>query len=185
MDYQLNLGAWNSIFAVPSVVVDRHLKLAGALQLKVLLWVLRNNGTPFDISRLSAATGASEADVRDALVYWTETGILSLNENGTLQPGQAAAPGNDFIPAEIALPSSAVAPATKPEPKHTIGKIRHPKPDPVYFATRINDSENIRFLMEEAQTIIGSVLSPAMSSLPVQSANEHLQNYKLSVTKHL
>ena len=165
MDYQLNLGAWNSIFAVPSVVVDRHLKLAGALQLKVLLWILRNNGTPFDITHLSAATGASEADVRDALVYWTETGILSLNENGALQPGKIAVPGNDFIPADIALPTAVVTPAAKTEPKHTIGKIRHPKPDPVYIATRINDSENIRFLMEEAQTIIGSVLSPAMSSL--------------------
>ena len=37
MEYKLNLGSWNSVFAVPSDIVDKHLKLAGAVQLKVLL----------------------------------------------------------------------------------------------------------------------------------------------------
>lgn len=35
MNYKMNLGAWNSIFAVPCSVVDEHIKLAGAAQLKV------------------------------------------------------------------------------------------------------------------------------------------------------
>ena len=42
MEYQLNLGAWNSVFVVPSILVDQHIKLAGAVQLKVILWVLRH-----------------------------------------------------------------------------------------------------------------------------------------------
>ena len=36
-------GVWSSVFAVPSDVVDKYIKLAGAAQLKVLLWILRNN----------------------------------------------------------------------------------------------------------------------------------------------
>ena len=43
MSYLLNLGAWNSVFAVPTVLVDRHLKLAGSVQLKALLWLLRQD----------------------------------------------------------------------------------------------------------------------------------------------
>ena len=161
MEYQMNLGGWGSIFAVPCAVVDQHLKLAGALQLKVLLWILRNNGAPFTLASLAAATGASEADARDALLYWTETGILHAEE-GQLSPGQAAAAENPFVPAETAAPAVPVpeAPTKKAPPR-----LRHPKPDPVYIAARMSDSEAVRFLMEEAQTIMGSVLSPAMSSL--------------------
>ena len=46
MSYSINLGSWQSIFAVPSDVVDKHLKLAGGAQLKVLLWVLRHAAPP-------------------------------------------------------------------------------------------------------------------------------------------
>ena len=76
MEYRMNLGAWNSVFAVPCEVVDRHLKLAGALQLKVLLWALRHSGEAFTTAALAEATGASEADVRDAMLYWTENGLF-------------------------------------------------------------------------------------------------------------
>ena len=134
MEYQMNLGGWGSIFAVPCAVVDQQLKLAGALQLKVLLWVLRNNGAPFTMAALAAATGASEADARDALLYWTETGILHAEE-GQFSPGQAAAAESPFVPAETAAPVVPVpeAPAKKAPPR-----LRHPKPDPVYILSLIH-----------------------------------------------
>ncbi len=47
MSFSINLGNWNSVFAVPSAVVDEHIKLAGSAQLKVLLWVLRHAGEEF------------------------------------------------------------------------------------------------------------------------------------------
>ena len=67
MSYQINLGEWNSVFAVPSSLVDRHMKLAGAVQLKVLLWVLRHSGEEISDETLAAAVGASPADTRDAM----------------------------------------------------------------------------------------------------------------------
>ena len=38
MDYRLDIGMWNQVFAVPCALVDRHLKLAGKEQLQVLLY---------------------------------------------------------------------------------------------------------------------------------------------------
>ena len=35
ISYTVSIGIWDSVFAVPSDVVDRHMKLAGAAQLKV------------------------------------------------------------------------------------------------------------------------------------------------------
>lgn len=76
MDYQLNLGAWNAVFAVPSAVVDQHLKLAGSAQLKVLLWLLRHAGEDTGMEALAKAVGLSRMDAADALQYWVEVGIL-------------------------------------------------------------------------------------------------------------
>ncbi len=42
MSINIDLGAWNSIFAVPSKVVDEGLKFSDGVKLKVLLFVLRN-----------------------------------------------------------------------------------------------------------------------------------------------
>ena len=44
MSINIDLGAWNSIFAVPSKVVDEGLKFSDGVKLKVLLFVLRNAG---------------------------------------------------------------------------------------------------------------------------------------------
>ena len=53
MSFSINLGAWNSVFAVPCSLVDQHIKLAGALQLKVLLWVLRHAGESLTVEGIA------------------------------------------------------------------------------------------------------------------------------------
>ena len=44
MSVKINLGAWSSVFAVPSAIVDEGLKFSDGVKLKVLLYVLRNAG---------------------------------------------------------------------------------------------------------------------------------------------
>ena len=44
MEYTLHMGPWSSVFAVPTALVDRYIKLAGKEQLQVLLWMLRHGG---------------------------------------------------------------------------------------------------------------------------------------------
>ena len=87
MNYKMNLGAWNSIFAVPCSVVDEHIKLAGAAQLKVLLWFLRHAGENFCDEDMASALSMSPADARDSMQYWIATGIITIDkESGSIIP---------------------------------------------------------------------------------------------------
>ncbi|HBT91233.1 MAG TPA: helicase DnaB, partial [Ruminococcaceae bacterium] len=90
MSYSINLGSWNSVFAVPCSLVDDHLKLAGSVQLKVLLWVLRHAGEPFELQQIADALGIDRADAGDALRYWQETGLVAASASGErLSPAPA------------------------------------------------------------------------------------------------
>ncbi|MFQ8601441.1 MAG: helicase DnaB, partial [Oscillospiraceae bacterium] len=90
MGYSIHLGAWNSVFAVPSCVVDEHIRLAGAASLKVLLYLLRNAGNPIDAAQISSALALSEADIQDALNYWVEARLLCADGDGLRPAGKAA-----------------------------------------------------------------------------------------------
>ena len=50
MEYRLDVGMWNQVFAVPCALVDQHLKLAGKEQLQVILWLLRYPGQGWYLS---------------------------------------------------------------------------------------------------------------------------------------
>lgn len=176
MNFSINLGAWNSIFAVPSALVDQHIKLAGAVQLKVLLWTLRHAGEPFTPQDISAALNINAADIQDAMQYWIETGLVSESSEGDrvrLSPSApvsisaaiyAQAPESipQQIPELIANPIPAQV-SEAPEPKPHIPH-RIPKPDGLFVATRINNDQEISFLMQEAQQLLGRPISPGLSS---------------------
>lgn len=163
MGYSINLGAWNSVFAVPSSVVDKNLKLAGSVQLKVLLWVLRHAGEPFETEDISAALGIDRADVGDAMLYWQETGVIA-ESGGTLAPPEADASlekPESF--ATLAQPEAATKTAEEPEPKHRV-LTRPQKPDNEFVAKRMSESTEIACLMQSAQEILGRLISNGESA---------------------
>lgn len=82
MSYTLNLGAWNSVFAVPDAVVDNYLKIASGVNIKILLYLLRNSGAPLDDNMISNAVGADTETVSDALVFWEQMGIIRRSDGG-------------------------------------------------------------------------------------------------------
>ena len=72
---------WNienvaDVFILPNEVVDNYLRLAGAIQLKVLLWLARTGKRVFDPEECAAGIGQPAAVCEDALQYWLETGVL-------------------------------------------------------------------------------------------------------------
>lgn len=81
MSINIDLGAWNSIFAVPSKVVDEGLKFSDGVKLKVLLFVLRNAGRSVDDTEISKATGVNVTDIPEALDYWVSMGVFNRIEN--------------------------------------------------------------------------------------------------------
>lgn len=154
MEYTLQMGLWNSVFAVPTVLVDRYLKLAGKEQLQVLLWMLRHPGEAVSTEELSAELGLDQDSVLDAVEYWVQEGLL-LGKEGQLTP----APVED---SPCPVPSVS-APSPK-EPNTLPPKKRLLKPDTQHLTARMGESPEIRFLMQEAETTFGKTISPAMAA---------------------
>lgn len=151
MSYTVNFGAWNSVFAVPCSVVDQDLKLAGSVQLKVLLWALRHAGEPFEPQEVASALGVERADVGDAMQYWQETGLFSPG------PETKADPADSRPAAASDVPASPESPA-----KHIL--TRPQKPDGEFVARRIGESTEIACLMQSAQQILGRLISGGESA---------------------
>ncbi len=152
MEYHINLGAWKSVFAVPSELVDKHLKLAGAAQLKVILWVLRNADKGFTVEEIANALNMQAADVRDCMQYWTETGMIAVLD-GAIQPPPLLTESR-----EEAVPASPPPVQQEPKPKAVLS--RPEKPDMKYIAQRMSEDQNIAFLMQSADEIFGRITSP-------------------------
>ncbi len=74
-EYVWNAALMRRVFVVPEEIADRHLRLAGSVQLKVLLWLSRNDGA-FDADACAKAIGETAPDCRDALQYWVAAGVL-------------------------------------------------------------------------------------------------------------
>ena len=139
MSYIINLGCWQSVFAVPSEIVDKHLRLANAAHIKVILFILRHSGEALDALVISDAVGLSESDVSDALAYWEACGLIALNDAGELAP-PAFEPS---VISDITVPS---APSDEPEIKTEItddaGKSSPAAPSP-------KRTEKVRYSYEE------------------------------------
>ncbi len=107
MTYQWNGEYLGAVMALPQAVADRALKLAGAPQLKVLLWFARH-GT-FDEAACAAACSMTAGDCRDAMQFWVEMGILQAE--GTFE--QIPTPVSDPLPPmteEVSLPEKTARP---------------------------------------------------------------------------
>ncbi len=173
MEYKLDLGPWNTVFAVPCSLVDRHLKLAGKEQLQVILWVLRHAGEAFRVEDVTEQLGISADSARDALDYWADRGVLAVH-GGDLHPiPQQPAPALTNHQAPQAEPA-APAPETDSgeKPSALPPKRRMTKPDAVYLAARMKESAAIRSLLQEAEATLG-ILSPAMTATLLASCDDY------------
>ena len=128
MDYFVNSALLSSAFTIPSVVVDNYLKFAKAEHIKVLLYILRNMWTELRTEDISEQTDLSEYEVKEALLYRADTGILLPKE----QPKQEVK-----------------------KPEATKAVTRSEKPSRTDIAKRGNEDAKIRYLLQETQLKLG------------------------------
>lgn len=163
MSMKINLGAWNSIFAVPSSVVDEGLKFSDGVKLKVLLYLLRHSGEDVNESDISKATGVNETDIPEAVEYWVMKGIFCLN-NGTFEPAQAEQQTTEQPAVKQVESNNTAAPFEKEEPTVPHMVVRPQRPDYVYVAQQLAVDEDFKMLVNEAQTALGKPLSNSDAS---------------------
>ena len=130
-------------FSVPSEIVDSHIKLAGALQLRVILYCLRHTyDAEIDPALMAELFSVSEEDINDALMFWAELGFIE-SEGPVFNPNTP-----EPQPAKVAPPKA-------------------PRPDRKEVARRGLESPEIAFLLNEAQQKFGRMLKQSESSVLV------------------
>ncbi len=142
----------NGAIAVPTDVIDKHLKLAPAASFKVLLFVLRNSDCTTDSAQISAGTGISVEDVEDCISYWESYGILSQD---------------DIIKEELTkkalgnLKSLDTSPKKEDEKsgekvKQSFRPLPVKKPTQRDIAVRMSEEPSLQVMYREVQGILGT-----------------------------
>ena len=157
MSVKIDLGAWGSIFAVPSKIVDEGLKFSDGVKLKVLLYVLRNSDKPLDNEEISKATGVNVTDIPEALDYWVSIGIFKKSDN-VYKPVEEENNSDTEIKVTKKETVEQISKEVETAKKHfTVTKPQ--KPDYVFTAQRLAVDEELKILVGEVQSVLGKVLS--------------------------
>lgn len=136
MEFFANPKTLQSVFMVPSEVVDNNLKLASAAQLKTLLFLMRHMSDKIETEDIAKALNLPTSEISDALNFWVSSGVL-------LKSGNA----HSTLPAE-----------NKPEEKKSIVRPQTIKPTREEIAIRGSENEQIMLLLREAQNKFGRTL---------------------------
>lgn len=152
MDYRIMPfgDVWNNgIFNVPNNLIDKYLKMASEYQLKALLFILRNSGQASSAA-VAKALGQTASDIDDLLEFWIEEGVLSAD-------GQTVSPAPQKI--EEKMQDEAAKPARE--------TLAVPRLTPKDIVAITREDENICFLLQEAQRVLGRTISHAEQEMLV------------------
>lgn len=158
MDYSLNIGEWNSVFAVPSGIVDKYIKLASGNSLKLLLFLLRHGGEAFTPDRLRAELDFNEVgELEDAALFWVQRGVIrySGEEEGKFTAAREEEEARITESEAVQPAEAAPLPAPKPAERSKISPVSVSSGE---IASRIREDSGIKALFEEAEKLYGRTL---------------------------
>ncbi len=76
MEYYVNPASFRSAFTLPGDIADKHLKLASATQLKVIIYFFRHIASNKTADEMAEELRIPKSEIDDALLYWCNAGIL-------------------------------------------------------------------------------------------------------------
>ncbi len=146
---KLNCDYINGAVAVPTDIIDKHLKLAPVASFKVLLFILRNPDGVSDASQISMCTGLSESDVTDCIEYWHSHGVIRIDGSTADEISKNAvlnAKSPCVVQEEVQVKAS-------PTP---VRSLPVKKPTPREIALRLKEEPELTIVYNEAQQILGT-----------------------------
>ena len=126
MKYEIDPKSLKNMFALPGCVADEHLKLAPHSALKVLIYIMRNSVS--DEAEICKAAGVNEVELKEALMYWDNAGVLMRQKQPEAEVQQAA---------------PAVNKPTVP--------MRNERATRAQIARRADESKEIRLVLQQAE----------------------------------
>ncbi len=173
MSYKLELGEWNKIFAVPTSVVEKYIKIANEDFVKVLLVLLAYAGSELSEDNIAEISGVSQSNVSDAINFWTERSVISRNDS-VLSPATKAESAPKQAEETISKKPlvQEVIKSQKNETDISVGKnIKIRTSDPVRLSgfelsKRIESADELKWLVSETERLFGRFLNQSeISSL--------------------
>ena len=138
MAYHIDPLLYGSVFAVPSVVVDKYIKIATDVQIKTLLWVIRNAHITQEQAKIAAiAIDERESEVKDAFLFWTSVSVLHNDDKSE---------------------KKAIIPAVKEKVKKITETL---KPTRAEAVRRASDEKEFKILFDEVQMKLGRTITGA------------------------
>ena len=147
MSVKINLGKWGSVFAVPTCLIDEHIKLASPLQLKIILFLLRNSDKNFTVEEIGEHLSAHCEDVTDAIEFWVQREIICKNDN-ELKPMEGSV-----------LNKIEEEPQEEEKPKVRRSVTRIAKPSLIDSAQRVASDESLQHLLAEVEGALSKPLT--------------------------
>lgn len=168
MDYSLNVGEWNSVFAVPASVVDKYIKIAGENSLKLLLYLLRHGGKSFSEEKLRDELGFRETgELEDAAFFWIQRGIIRYENDGESRALFSEKAKSEQVVQKEDLPESA---PKKPAVKEKIKPAVISSGD---IAERIKSDSEIKMLFDEAERLFAHPLKSSENQMLITMTDHY------------
>lgn len=139
----------NGAVAVPTDIIDKHLKLAPAASFKVLLFILRNPESTADAKQISMCTGLSENDVFCCLEFWESNEVIEITGDFVSEEAVKASIGN-------AKTSSTEEKRNEEKVTAKIKKLPVKMPTSREIAKRLSEDPKLELVCKEAQNIFGT-----------------------------
>ncbi len=154
--------AWNGKCAFETASIPKaaaaKLKLAGPLQLRVLLWLACVGQGHFDAASCAAACGGSPEACTEALHYWAAEGLIAVEAASPATATWVAPPTATASPAATA---EAAPPAEKATVLLPVGMTAASRPSRTEVLEVQARDERFAFLLHTASEKLGKALSPA------------------------
>lgn len=149
MDYKINPFAYKNIFAVPQQIVDDNIRLASVIQLKVILYMLRHSDKELSAEDISVALGYDKTDIEDAMIFWSERGLLIKDDS------QAKPVMHIEAVTEVKIEK---AEEPKPVAVKKVSDIPISRPSYEQIAVRLQECREFSELFAEAQKALGKTI---------------------------
>lgn len=158
--YQLNSALYSSVFVLPSVIVEKYIKMASFCALKTLLWILKNQSGNFSIQEIAKAIGSSEIDTKEAVEYWINEGIL-IGNNSEQSPAPLK---SDIQYKNNERKEKPSEPLNQVNTEKTVPEIKIIRPTMEQIVARINEDKQIKGLFNQTQEMLGRSIGFDMQS---------------------
>lgn len=138
MKYNIDIAKWGRFFSVPCKAIDEHIKKASGDYFKVLLFILSSETPLISTSDITKATGVNEETADNAVLYWNNAKIVTINQQ---QSDSTLASSEEVNPFKGSLENSTPA-----------------KYDSKEIAEIVNSNKEIKILFDQLELTLGREL---------------------------